>query len=261
MKNIMKLTAVIALLAASCFAQTYTLPTTTLGAAVTSTSATTITLASTSTMLNQGQANQVNTCLYIDAELFGVISVVNSTTVTVQQRGRGCGALGLSSRPTTHANGATVYFAITQTYGTVTIPAPSLIGKNVSLASEDLGSCTASAELVLPKIYIFSGQFFDCLGGHWVQTNAPGIPFLGATVTVPAGVMTPTGTIFLTDTGTAAMTGITVPHGWAPGMCLEVIPGGAFTWTTATNIRAAGTAVAGKVTFFCWDGSKWDANI
>jgi len=212
-------------------------------------------------MLNQGAANQINTCLYIDREVFGITTVVSSTVVTVTRRGGACGAVGAATRPTTHANGATVYFANTATQGSVVTPAPSLIGSLLQPTSENNGTCTATSEVVLPRIYLFSGNIYDCMGGHWVQVNSPGAPFLGATYTVPAGAIVPTGTIFLTDTGTAAATSITVPHGWAPGMCITIIPGGAFTWTTAGNIRTAGTAVAGKATFFCYDGSKWDANI
>ncbi len=257
MKTMTKLIAIFALLGASCFGQTI-LSSTTLGAAITTTGTTSLTLASTSTMLNRGGANQINTCLYLDRELFGVISVDSSTKVTVQARGASCGAVGAAGRPTLHANGATVYFANTATLGNVTIPAASYIGSNIQTISENNGSCTATAELVLPRIYLYSGNIYDCMGGHWVQVNAPGHPFLGSVVTPPAGVMTATGTIFLTDTGTSAVTGITVPNGWAPGMCLTIIPGGAFTWTTATNIRNSGTATAGKTLFACWDNAKWD---
>ncbi len=257
MKTMTKFIAIFALLGASCFGQTI-LSSTTLGAAVTSTSTTTLTLASTSTMQNRGGANQINTCLYIDRELFGVISVDSSTKVTVQARGASCGAVGAAGRPTLHASGATVYFANTSTAGNVTTPAATYIGVNIQTISENNGSCTATSEVVLPRIYLYSGNIYDCMGGHWVQVNAPGHPFLGAVYTVPAGAIVPTGTIFLTDAGTAAGTSITVPHGWAPGMCLTIIPGGAFTTTTAGNIRVATTAVAGKALFECWDGAKWD---
>lgn len=186
MKTMIKLTAAFALLAAACFGQQYTLASTTLGAAVTSTSTTSITLASTSTMLNQGGANQVNTCLYVDTEVMAVITVVDSTHVTVARRGGGCGAVGLSSRPTTHANGAKVYFAITQTIGGTVIPAPTLIGRNTNALAEDFGSCTQSNELVLPKIYLFTGDIMDCKnsgsGGQWIK--------------VGFGTMAPAGTRF-----------------------------------------------------------------
>lgn len=247
MKTLKTLILVLAL-SAACFAQA-TLSSTTLGAAITSASATTITLASTSTMLSAGPANQVNTVIYVDKEYMRVTTVIDSTHLLVQRHA----GVGWGGRSATHASGATVYFA--NTVGS--IPADSYFS-NGSTNSEATGSCTATSELALPKIYVFSSNAYDCLGGQWVQTNSPGRPVLGSTVTMPAGVATATGTIFLTDTGTAATTGLNVPKGWAPGMCLIIIPGGAFTTTTATNIRIATTAVVGKALTMCWDGSKWD---
>lgn len=260
MKTI-KILASIFLLAVCAQAQLVTLSSTTLGAAITTTNGTSLTLASTTGMQTAGPVNQVNTCLYIDKELFGVVTVVDSTHVTVTRRGGGCGAVGAGARPMTHANGATVYFVATQTIGTTTIPAPTLIAKNDQPNAETFGSCTATSEVVLPKIYQFNGDIMDCIGGLWTLVNQNFRPTLATGVTIPAGVLTPTATMMITDSGTAAMTGITVPHGAAPGFCLTIIPGGAFTWTTATNLRTAGTAVAGKIILFCWDGSKWDASI
>lgn len=76
--------------------------------------------------------------------------------------------------------------------------------------------------------------------------------------TIPAGVFTPTHPITRTDTGTAAMTGITVPY---PTFCgrITILPGGAFTWTNATNIAVAGTAVANRAVDFIYDPirAKW----
>ena len=258
MKTI-KLTIIALALAAFGFGQTI-LSTTTLGAALTA-ATTTVTLASTSTMQTAGPVNQINTCLFIDGELFGVATVVSSTVVTVQGRGKGCGAIGLSSRPEPHASGAIVYFANTVTNGNFITPAASLIGKNTIPASQHYPgeTCTAANETALPLIYIQNGVKLDCLAsGVWIQTNAPGPPVLGSVYTVPAGAIVPTGNIFLTDTGTAAATSITVPHGWGAGMSITIIPGGAFTTTNAGNIRIASTAVAGKALIMTWDGAKWD---
>ena len=255
MKNLMKLFILSALVSATMFAQTIA-STTTLGAAITTTSQgnpyTTITLSSTSGMLAAGTQNQYNTVLYIDQELLGVISLPTSTTATVK---RGLG-LGIGSKPTTHANGATVfYFNTANTTTTQPTYAASYITTNGG--PENWGSCTSSAQIALPRINSFWGTKSDCIGGQWVRTDAPEYPSLATGVTVPAGVLTATGTIMITDTGTNAMTGITVPNGWAPGMCLTFVPGGAFTWTTATNIAASGTAVVNKTLLACWDGAKW----
>lgn len=252
MKTLLKITLAITLLASLAAGQTI-LSSTTLGAAITTTTQTNITLASTSTMQNKGGAgNQINTVLYVDHELMYVTSVTDSTHVIVQ-RATGIGAGG---RPMTHSSGAIVLFSLTSGSN----PAPSFFS-NVQPVSQLVGSCTSSQLMVLPLVYVFSGDVQTCMGSKWVIVNSPKTPVLGSVYTVPAGAIVPTGSIFLTDTGTAAATSITLPAGWAPGMCLTIIPGGAFTWTTAGNIRAAGTAVAGKATFFCWDGAKWDASI
>lgn len=78
------------------------------------------------------------------------------------------------------------------------------------------------------------------------------------TQTIPAGVFTPGYPITLTDAGTAAMTGITVPYPDFQGR-ITLIPGGAFTWTTATNIAKAGTAVANVPIDFLYNpvSGKW----
>ena len=180
MKNFNKLMigmAFLASVASTAFGQ-IALSTTTLGAAITTTNATTITLASTSTMLNQGPGNQFNTCLYTDAEVMAVITVIDSTHVLVAARGSSaCGAVGMAARPTPHQNSAPVYFAITSAGN----PAPTLIGKNYQPTAESLGACTASSEVVLPRIFLMSGDIYDCRngssGGQWIKistgTSAP----------------------------------------------------------------------------------------
>jgi hypothetical protein len=104
------------------------------------------------------------------------------------------------------------------------------------------------------------GNVFDCLGlttaGQWVQVNGTGAPILGATIASPAGVLTPSGTLFKVS-GTNAITGFTLPAGASAGFTIAIEPTGVFTWTTATNIVLAGTAVVGKILYFMWDGAKW----
>lgn len=231
------------------------LSTTTLGAAITSSTCQTLTiqLASTSTMQGVGTQGNPNTVIYVDKEMDYVNTVVDSTHVTVKR----CQGVGASAIPVTHANGAIVWFSNT------TGPNPAgLIGfKNGQTNSEVTGSCTANLIIGLPLIYEFSGNKYDCLPGGWTQTNAPGVPVLGAVYTVPAGTIAPTGTVFLTDTGTNQATGIAVPNGAGPGFTITIIPGGAFTTTTSgglANIRIASTAVAGKALIFTYDGAKWN---
>jgi hypothetical protein len=79
----------------------------------------------------------------------------------------------------------------------------------------------------------------------------------GVTASV-AGVMpAPTGLITVVS-GALAITGITVPYPTFSGM-IVYIPTGAFTWTVATNIALAGTAVVGKALqfFYLPSTAKW----
>lgn len=96
--------------------------------------------------------------------------------------------------------------------------------------------------------------------GPWGSKDNPLVD--PVTQTIPAGVWTPSYPISLTDSGTAAMTGITVPYADFQGTII-VIPGGAFTWTTATNIALAGTAVANKAIHFTYlpTTGKWYPSV
>lgn len=78
----------------------------------------------------------------------------------------------------------------------------------------------------------------------------------GGVTASAAGVVTlPVGLIHAIS-GTAAITGFTVPYPGFTGF-LILIPLAAFTWTTATNIGLAGTAVIGKAIIMVFDGTKW----
>jgi hypothetical protein len=85
------------------------------------------------------------------------------------------------------------------------------------------------------------------------------------TVASVAGLITLTAPVTIVS-GALAITGINVPpslsFGTTPagyGGRLTIIPTGAFTWTTATNIAVAGTAVVGKALDFTYDSvtNKW----
>lgn len=257
MKTFTKIIAILALGAMASFGQTI-LSTTTLGAAITTLNGTTVQLAATTGMASAGPANQINSVLYVDKEFMWVQTLVDSTHVIVQ-RAKGAGA---SARPATHLNGATVWYANTANQGTTFVVNAARYFANGSPGfSEVSGTCTAASELALPVIYLFTGHRYTCMGaataGQWVEVDAPGQPVLGATYTVPAGAIVPPGTIFYTDTGTAAATSITVPAGVIAGFQITIIPGGVFTWTTAGNIALAGSAVVNKALTFTWSGTKW----
>ena len=160
MKTTLKTILLFALAATFASAQMITLSSTTLGAAVSTANTTSIALAATTSMQNQGPGNQINTALYVDRELMLVTAVVDSTHVTVQ-RGQ------QSTRAVYHASGAKVYYAYTQ------LNTPALSQFNLEQdTAEVYGSCTAATEKVLPRIYVKSGDIFQCYSsGQWFQIS------------------------------------------------------------------------------------------
>lgn len=76
-----------------------------------------------------------------------------------------------------------------------------------------------------------------------------------------AGLFVPTYPITRVS-GAEAITGITIPYDGFQG-CIFIIPTGTFTWTTATNIALAGTAVVGKLIVFAYDPNavKWYPSV
>lgn len=113
---------------------------TTLSAAITSTSTTTVVVASATGIT----AN--STALFIDSEYMSV-NAVNGTTLSVTRQGRS----------STHASGALVWFAVPNAFKTVTP------------AGYPAGSCSRTTELYLPWINVASGVISDCLGGVWMN--------------------------------------------------------------------------------------------
>lgn len=94
-------------------------------------------------------------------------------------------------------------------------------------------------------------RFFQTVGGQQQSLD-------GGVVASVAGVM-PAPTGFMTVvSGALAITGITLPFANFSGM-ICYIPTGVFTWTVATNIALAGTAVVGKALYFTYLPStvKW----
>lgn len=167
------------LVAATAFGQGTALGTTTLSSAVLTPNATTINLPTTN-MLNAGPGNQINTGIYVDREFMRVLTVVDSTHVTVQ-RGQN------QTRPYVHASGAKVY------YGN---PVGNFFS-NYADPAESWGSCLIANELTLPKIYVTTGDIFQCY-----QTGAAGTA--GQWVRIGHGTMAPAGSrVSAFCTGTA----------------------------------------------------------
>ena len=140
--------------------------------------------------------------------------------------------------------------------------APHIVAETVIIASPDqfyttdpaFGSgCTAALTYVTPWVNVATGNEWLCstVSLSWVPgfnngTAARGKPT--AAVASAAGLITPTGPLFHI-TGTAAITGFTIPTGFRGGTFCA-IPDGIFTTTTAANIALASTAVVNRT--LCW---------
>ncbi len=137
-----------------------------------------------------------------------------------------------------------------------------LIGQpNYFRSFNPAGGCTAAATFITPHVNVQTGEQFLCSTIElswvpgWNNYNAP--PAMTTLVASAAGVVTPSGPLFHIN-GTAAITGFTLPIGFAGGSFC-VVPDAVFTWTAATNIALAGTAVVNKTLCFTyeWTLAKW----
>jgi hypothetical protein len=235
--------ALVVLSGGSAFAQTV-LASTTLSSAVSDTSGRLVVVAS-ATGITAPASGTTPVLLLVDRELMRVLSL-SGTSISVARGQDG-------TRAATHVSGATVWVAPpTAIYAYP--PSGQCTRTNLATVPYIVGSTTSLGSEV--------GSLFDCMGvtsnGQWVQTNGTntGQQVLGSTVASTAGVITGTGTYFKVS-GTSAITGITAPAGIAPGFTIAIEPTAIFTWTAATNITLAGTAVVGKVLYFTWNGTKW----
>lgn len=166
--------AALLLLAQPVAAQTYTLNSTTLSAAVGATDSTvSLTSASAATGSSFG-AVAAGQGLFVDQE-YMLITAVSSTTATVQRRNN------RTQPATTHASGQTVY-----------IGAPGAFQR----ANPTTGVCAAASQGD-PWINIDNGQIWRCLGSTWLNVIdayvfvGPGSCFgstTGGTLTTPAAV-------------------------------------------------------------------------
>lgn len=230
--NITKLTLAFALSTALAFGQT----------ALTQT-ATSAAMTSTQNFVNVSSATGISarTALYIIdpgnqvGELVQVQGQYSSGTLLPITRGRGF--------QREHVSGAVVIIA----------PTPSAFYQR-----NPYGSCTAASTSYTPWINTDTGEQWLCstITLSWVPGwNNPAASASTATVASAAGAILPSGPLF-TVSGTAAVTGFTIPVGfsYSGGFC--VAPTGAFTWTTAGNIGLAGTAVVGRILCFTWNGTS-----
>jgi hypothetical protein len=225
MKNLLICLAVVLLLAGLSFGQT-SLTQTSLAAAVTTSSTTTVRLTS-ATGVTAG-----STLLYVDHEAM-FVNAINSTTASVTRGAAGTQATG-------HISGSMV-----------------LLGSPIAFINYDpAGRCTAGQGLFQfsPVVNVRNGNQWLCglLGKivpGWGNTSQPAGPT--AAVASAAGQITPSGPLFHI-TGALAITGFNIPVGLDPkaGQQMCVIPDAAFTTTAANNIALASTGVISKA--ICW---------
>lgn len=206
----------------------YTLNSTTLSAAITA-ATTSIPLASTANVA-------VGDKLMIDAELTGTVTAVSSTAATVSR--------DPTSRPTSHASGATVWIGLPSQFFLGDPP----VGGNVTAAQPD------------PWINATNGNVWRLLNSAWVLVT-PAQPLGGlaqqknAAVASASTIAPNQGVTHVT--GTTAIETITVPEGLVAGGQITLIPDALGSTGTSGNIALGSTFVVSKALILTWDGSKW----
>jgi hypothetical protein len=117
------------------------------------------------------------------------------------------------------------------------------------------GSCVTASTKTAPHVNVITGKEWLCstVTLSWVPgfMNLTAPARVTAAVASAAGAITPSGPLFHV-TGALAVTGFTIPVGFAYGS-FSIVPDGAFTTTTAGNIAIASTAVVNKLLTFTWD--------
>lgn len=215
-----------------------TLVQTTLSAAVDATSDTIRVAAVTGISVQNG--GRVQTVVMINNELMNVMEV-NGLELKVFRGYNG-------TRSNGHVNGSVV-----------------LAGRPVWFVEVDpSGAITPANAIANPLINTITSNQWVSPVDRWIpgmgnpgNSGSPKELAVTAAVASAAGLITPSGPIFHV-TGALAVTGFNVPTGFNGGS-FAIIPDGAFTWTTATNIAIAGTAVVGKLLIFVFDPitNKW----
>ncbi|HCE10680.1 MAG TPA: hypothetical protein DEQ40_19130 [Oxalobacteraceae bacterium] len=229
----LKIAVLAAFASVMAFAQTNTLTQTTLSAAVLQgDSKITLTSATGVTVPNANTA-AVGSLLYVytPGATQGEAMIVQSLSGTVIKVFRGRN----STAQVAHNSGDIV-----------------LIGNpNWFYSVDPKGGCTTASTYVTPYVNIATGYQWLCstVTSSWIpgfQNPTADIP--NTAVASANGLITPSGPLFHL-TGTAAITGFTVPIGFVSGnIC--AIPDGAFTTTNANNIAIASTGVVSKP--LCW---------
>ena len=188
----------------------------------------------------------------------GVFNVNTTSGCLTVNRG-----LLLGTQASPHVTGQMVLVApqYQTTLGTGANPVPNgLFQQDAPLGA----ACTPTGTPTTPWVNVLTGGQWLCstLTNTWVAgwNNPYATEWSGATgnVASAAGAILPSGPTF-TITGSAAVTGFTIPVGFnatAAGYgCFNVIggAGNTATWTAAGNIAIAGTFTPNKLFSFCWN--------
>jgi hypothetical protein len=213
-----------------------------------------LTVASATGILgNITNATTSGSVLFVDGEEMLVIAAPVGTLVRVQR-----GYDGTFNGQ--HASGAAVFASQLGSFaGGVNLGGPFVRVDPV------LGGCVLTAETYTLRINTRTSTIWSCVNSQWMSLNDPlartfkNFPGAGAVVASLAGVLgAPVAGLFHIS-GALAITGITVPIGCSTGCQITIIPDGAFTTTTATNIALASTAVVSKALIMTWEpvAAKW----
>lgn len=242
------------LLTSTAYAQA-TVNSTTLSAAVTTTSQLVIQVTSSSTMA-------VGQYLFVDAESMRITAInSNVSTLVSVQRGADGTAAAL------HANGSLVWSG----------PGRNFYSYDVA------GPCTATQEIALPHINVKSGNIYDCRGATsatqvWSRYMQNGIPdfqaaFLGGPAGVPptytsSGAITvQPGVVYIGSAGPLAMT-LAAPSTSQNGMIMIILASTAQAHTvtntagfgggtTARDVATFGGAINDGLVIFANNGVWW----
>lgn len=195
---------------------------------------------------------QIQSVIYIDKEMMGVIGPIPSSATLPVPVIRGI--RGTVASP--HVTGTMVLF------GQV-----NLMGSNEFFDRDPTGGVCSTTFPQSPWINILTSMQWLCssITGTWVpgfgNPGVSGLPLMAtANVAAAAGAILPSGPLFKI-TGAGAVTGFTIPVGFnataAGGGCINVRADTATTatWTAAGNISIAGTFTPNKLFIFCWDAS------
>lgn len=215
---------------------------TTLAAAVDAIS-NTIRVASCTNIPNPSGGGDNQTILMVNNEAMTVTAVSPDVPATPSGAGQVSVMRGTNgTRSAAHVSGVTV-----------------MLGRpNQFFVTDPSGAVTSTDVPVIPRINVPTGNQWLAPVDRWIpglgnpgNSGTPAPSGVAPVVASAAGLITPTGPLFHV-TGNLAVTGFTLPEGWN-GSSFAIIPDGTFTWTTATNIAVAGTAVISRLLIFTYD--------